>query len=206
MKDHTFIYLAVLFALFVAICPAQDPQAQPLLPVVPSPAQPDDPSFPLVKRRFTDYLYRVAGPPADLGIVAKASVAHAVNHPAGWAQDSDAFGKRLGWWWTENWISETTRFAVSESFRLDSTFHRSPATGVKSRIGHAIRESFVARTRGGRTIVSVPSLAAPYFGAMYSSYAWYPNCPNWKATVKTGSVTLALQPAINLLREFVFKR
>src|SRR6185369_18032032 len=98
----------------------------------------------------------VAGPAAEVGIVAKAGTAEAVDHPAGWGQDSGGFGKRLGWWWAENWMSETTRFAVSESFRLDSTFHRSSATGVRPRIRHALKESFIARTRSGRTIVSVP--------------------------------------------------
>jgi hypothetical protein len=206
MKYHVLIYLAVLYGLFAAAGDAQDTQQSASAPTASSSPHPADASFPKFKRRFTDYLYTVAGPAADLGIAAKAGVAQAVDHPAGWGQGSGAFGKRLGWWWAENWTSETTRFAMSESFRLDTTFHKSSATGIKPRIRHAIRESFIARTRGGHTIVSVPSLAAPYFGAIYSTYAWYPNCPNWKATVKTGSVSLALQPAVNLLREFVFER
>ena len=197
----------IFWGLFSSgVCVAQDSQTQPALPATSASVPPTDASFPTFKRRLLDYAERIAGPAADIGIAAKASVAQAVNHPAGWGQDSGAFGKRLGWWWAENWISETARFAASESFRLDATYHRSTARGVMPRIGHALRESFVTRTRSGRTIISIPSLASPYVGAMYATYAWYPGSPDWKQAVKTGSITLAFQPAVSLLREFVFKR
>ena len=199
--------LIILLGLFSSgVCAAQDSQAQPALPVKSTSAPQTDASFPTFKRRLLDYAERIAGPAADIGIAAKATAAQAANHPAGWGQDSGAFGKRLGWWWAENWISETARFAASESFRLDATYHRSAAGGAGARIRHALKESFVARTRSGRTILSVPSLAAPYVGAMYGAYAWYPGSPDWKQAVKAGSITLAFQPAVSLLREFVFKR
>ena len=205
--QQTTLSLIILWGLFSSgVCVAQDSQTQPALPATSASAPQTDASFPTFKRRLLDYAGRIAGPAADIGIAAKASAAQAVNHPAGWGQDSGAFGKRLGWWWMANGISETARFAASESFRLDATYHRSAASGTGPRIRHALKESFVARTRSGRTILSVPSLAAPYVGAMYGTYAWYPACPDWKQAVKTGSITLAFQPAVSLLREFVFKR
>src|ERR1044071_7904852 len=106
MNHQPTLYLIILLGfLFPAICAAQD--TQPVLPntSLSTPLPPS--SFPTLKHRLIDYAERIAGPAADIGIVAKAGLAQGANLPAGWGQDSAAFGKRLGWWWTENWISET---------------------------------------------------------------------------------------------------
>jgi len=201
------LYPFILIGLFSSgICPAQDSQGQQLFPAPSASTTSAVSPFPKFKHRLLDYADRVAGPAADIGVLAKASVAQAADYPAGWQQDSAGFGKRLGWWWAENLISESARFGASEAFRLDATYHRSTSRSFGPRFRHALKESFVARTQSGRTILSVPSLGAPYLGAMYAAYAWYPGCPTWRQAVKTGSISLAFQPAVSLLREFVFKR
>ena len=206
-NQRVTLYLGILLGLFSSgTCAGQDSQSQPMFPAPSASTRPADSIFPTFKRRLIDYADRVAGPAADIGILAKAGVAQSADHPAGWGEDSGAFGKRLGWWWTENLISESARFAASEAFRLDATYHRSTSHSFGPRFRHALIESFVARTQSGRMILSAPSIGAPYLGAMYATYAWYPGCPNWKQAVKTGSITLAFQPAVSLLREFILKR
>lgn len=197
------IFIGVLSA--VPGC-AQETPEQFALPAASATVAAPSYSFPTFKYRFLDYLDRAAGPVTEVRVALQAGVAQGVDHPDGWGQGADSYGKRYAWWWTENWIAETAKLAANESFHLDGTYHRSSAHSVAPRIRHAIRETFLARTRSGRTIVSVSNLAAPYVAAMYSTYAWYPGHPNWKQGVKTGSISLAIQPGLNLLREFVFKR
>jgi len=160
---------------------------------------------PVFKQRLLDYVDRSAGPVAEGGVALQAAIAQRTGEPEAWGHGGNAYGKRFAWAWSANWIAESTRFAACESFRLDSTFRdRSPA-GVAPRVRRALATAFLARTRSGKVIVSAPSIAAPYAGAFYSVNAWYPGTPTWKQGLKAGSISLAMQPALNLLREFVFK-
>ena len=159
-------------------------------------------SFPSADQRFKQYLTRSFGPRAFLRPALQGALDQRRNEPEEWKQGASGYAKRYASWFVQNAISETTRYGLSEAFRVEQKFHKCECTGFLPRLGHAVKESFVARTPRGREIPSVPSFVAPYAGSMVAVYTWYPGARQWKDSVRTGTLTLGLQPLGSIFREF----
>ena len=159
-------------------------------------------AFPSAGQRVSRYLDRAVGPGAWFSSAARAAVDHAGDEPGEWEQGAEGYGKRFGSRLGLNFLTETTRYGVSESLRLDLGYEPCGCKGFFRRFGHALKETLVARRPNDATVADVSAFVSPYAGAMIGVHSWYPERFSWKDGLRIGTRQLATEPARNLLREF----
>jgi hypothetical protein len=161
--------------------------------------------FPSRHERVRHYIKGVIGPSAFASAAVAAVYNHAYNRPQEWGKSGNALAKRFFSSFGRGAINETVRFGLSETLKLDSSFHKSTRNGFGPRTADAILEAVTSRTRSGRRVVSIPRLTAPY-AAGFASLLWMPKRYGPEYSLRSGSYSLLGSMAFNLAREFIFRK
>lgn len=211
----TFAFLTV-----GAICPAaQTPSPTPEVssPGQPQPLPPGPDVSRLVKRstaytrpdsktRFNRYAKSIFGPVALGKSVVSAGYSTWRNSPEEWGPTWEGFGRRLASGVGKNVIKQTTTFGLDEAFKLDSAFYRSEKKSFGGRLGDALSSTFVARKPDGKKVFGFPRVAGTYTSSIIAAETWYPKRFSYKDGLKNGTISLGLNAAFNVVKEFFLKK
>jgi hypothetical protein len=162
-------------------------------------------TFPSAHERARRYARDLFGPFAFIGAGLTALVNHSYNDPDEWGKSGSGFAKRYASAYGASAINETTKYGLSEAFKLDSGFYRSTRTGFTARAGDAIIQSFTSRTRTGKRVLSVPRLAGDFAGAMVP-LVWMPKRLGLTDGLRAGGYSILGSIGTNLFQEFILKK
>jgi hypothetical protein len=127
------------------------------------------------------------------------------NSPEEWGDNWEGFGRRLASGLGKNVIKQTTIYGLDEALRVDSHYYRSKKKDVGSRVANALISPVTARNREGKRVVGVPRLVGTYGSSIIAYETWYPSRYDWKDGVRSGTISLGINAAFNLFKEFVWK-
>ena len=195
---------------------AQDPVASPTPPIVGEPSRfPDslmriksNPAYvrPNAETRRKRFIKSTVGPLALGKRVASAGISTWRNSPEEWGPGWEGFGRRVASGLGKNAIKQTTKFGLDEAFKLDSHFYRSKNKSVKARIRNALISPVTARNAEGKRVFGLPNIAATYGSRIIAYETWYPDRYGWKKGLRSGTISLGVNAAFNLFKEFVWKK
>ena len=219
MKQIFLIGILVIFATSVA---GQQPAPTPVPAASPSVTSRDsDPApagqvtvlqqqnwyvRPDAETRRKRYIKSMVGPVAIGKRILSAGISTWKNSPEEWGTKWEGFGRRVASGFAKNAIKQTTTFALDETFKLDSRFYRSNNKRVGSRIRNALISPVTARDKNGKRVFGFPNLAGTYGSRIIAYEAWYPERYGWKKAVRSGTISLGMNAAFNLFKEFVWKK
>lgn len=159
--------------------------------------------FPTAGERFRGYAKWAFGPGPITIAGVQAGIWQNGNKPPEWQQGGEGYARRFASAWGERFIADTARYGLGEALHQDVTYHKCACRGFFPRAGHALKETYIARTSTGRAVPSIPVFAGAYAGSMTAVYGWYPNRFGWKDGVRLGSSNLISRPVLMLVREFL---
>jgi len=162
--------------------------------------------FPTGRQRLNRYAWATFGPLSLIGVGVAAGIDQGQNSPPEWKQGASGYGKRFASRLGQHAIEQTTSYALSEAFRLDTGFEKSQRHGFSARLGDALIQNVTSRTRTGNRIISAPRLAGVYVGGLVPALTWYPSRFSYKDGLREGTYSLASGFGVNVLREFIFHR
>ncbi len=160
---------------------------------------------PTGKKRFKRYVNSVIGPVSLALNAANAGIATATNTPEEWGKNWEGFGRRFASNFGRGAIKQTTIYGLDEAFKLDSRFYRSQKKDFSSRMKNALLSTVSARKSDGKRVFGFPRIAGTYASHIIAFEAWYPNRYNYKDGFRTGTISLGVNAAVNVLREFIIK-
>jgi hypothetical protein len=178
--------------------------------------------FPDREERAHAYVYDLIGPRAFLApaITAGLNQIHPLKvgypadgfpgpglHPAygtvpEWGEGFGGYSKRYADSFGQGLINTTSRYALGEILREDVTYHRCACSGAGRRAVHALAQAFVAHTRSGRAVPSIPALVSPFAASEIAVTAWYPSRFNSSDTLRISIPQFVGVPVKNLVAEF----
>jgi hypothetical protein len=160
---------------------------------------------PDANQRFKRYVNRMFGP-VSLGTkVLSAGYSTATNSPEEWGGTWKGFGKRFASSVGKSIIKESTMYTMDEAFKLDSAFYRSQKRDFKSKVSNAVLSTFTARKPDGKRVVGFPRLVGTYTASIVAAETWYPDRYSYKDGLKSGTISLGINVAVNLFKEFLKK-
>ena len=162
--------------------------------------------FPTERQRLNRYLWETFGPLTLVGVAVAAGYDQGQNNPPEWKKGGSGYGKRFASRMGQYAIEQTTSYALSEAFRLDTGFEKSQRHEFSERLGDALIQNVTSRTRSGKRIISAPRLVGVYVGGLVPALTWYPSRFSYKDGLREGTYSLAAGFAVNVLREFIFHR
>lgn len=169
-------------------------------------SQTDDYVRPGSKTRFKRYIKSMVGPMA-LGVdVFRAGWSTWRNSPEEWGDHWNGFGRRVASSFGKSVISNTIEYGLDESFRLDSHYYRSKDKSIRARVGNALISPVTARDKDGSRVFGFPHVAGVYTAHVVAIKSWYPNRYTWKDGLKSGTYSLGLEAAFNLVKEFIWNK
>ena len=158
------------------------------------------------KTRFKRYVNGMFGPVALGKSVASAGFSTWRNSPEEWGNHWDGFGRRLASSVGKNIIKSTVTYGLDESFKLDSHYYRSTKKDFGSKLSNALLSTVTARNKNGKRVFGFPRIAGTYSSNIIAAETWFPSRFDWKDGVKSGTVSLGLNAAFNVIKEFVLKK
>lgn len=161
---------------------------------------------PSSKTRFKRYVNDAVGPFALAGQIAGAGFSTWINSPQEWGEKWEGFGRRVASNVGTNIIRQTAIYGLDEAFKLDSHFYRSEKRDIGSRLRNALISPVTARNRNGKRIIGLPRIAGTYGAAIIAVEAWYPGRYDYREGLKNGTISLGVNAAFNLFKEFIFKK
>jgi hypothetical protein len=177
----------------------KDDDSKPVKPTPPDYRRPDK------KTRQKNYFKSIFGPLALAKTVAGAGYGTWRNSPEEWGGQWEGFGRRVASGFGKNAIKQTTIYALDESFKLDSKFYRSKKRDFGSKVKNALISPFTARTESGKRVFGFPRIVGTYTASIVAAEAWYPKRYNYKDGLKSGTISLGINAAFNLFKEFIKK-
>jgi hypothetical protein len=127
------------------------------------------------------------------------------NSPEEWGDRWEGFGRRFASGMGKNVIKNTVSYGLDESFKLDSHYYRSQNKSVGAKVKNALISPVTARDKNGRRVFGFPRIAGTYTAAIVAAETWYPARYSYKDGLKSGTISLGLNAAFNLVKEFVWK-
>ena len=153
-------------------------------------------------KRLKRFVNSVIGPVTLARSAARAGISTATNSPEEWGKDAEGFGRRFASNLGSNAIKQGTIFAIDESLKIDSRFYKSGKKDFGSKVKNAFLSTVTARNKRGKRVFGVSRVVGTYSAAVISREAWYPKRFNYKDGLKSGSISLGVNAAVNLIREF----
>jgi len=161
---------------------------------------------PSAKTRFNRYLGSMFGPVALGKRVLSAGWSTWRNSPEEWGPHWEGFGKRFASGTGKTIIKSTVQYGLEEAFKLDSHYYRSKNTSVGARVKNALISPVTARDVNGRRVFGFPRIIGTYTGSIVAAETWYPDRYDWKNGVRSGTISLGMNAAFNLVKEFIWKK
>jgi hypothetical protein len=153
---------------------------------------------------FKRYLADTVGPYPLAMAVFTAAIHQGTDNPPEWHQGFSALSKRFGSNMGITAVGNTTRYGLATLLDVDTSYHRCQCAGVPRRVAHAAFSALIARKRsGGKSVFSVPGLAAPYAATMTATYAWYPSRYGARDALRMGNYNLLGTVGSNIAFEFI---
>ena len=194
------LFVFALFAVSISV------SAQAPTPTLSSTASSGTYVRPDAATRRSRYLKSIVGPESLLKITASAGFSTATNSPEEWGPQWKGFGKRVASNFGKELISNSVRYGLDEALTLDSQFYRSENRSTGARLKNALISVVTARNQTGKRVIGVPRLVGTYTANMIAAEAWYPGRYSYKDGLKSGTISLGLNAAFNLVREFILKK
>ncbi len=161
--------------------------------------------FPTREERAKRYAKSMFGPSALLRSAASAGINQWQDSPEEWEQGMSGYGKRFASSFGRNAIQQTVIYGLDSALGWDTGFRRSPSKEFGARLKHALLENITSRKRSGKRVISVPRLTGVYISGVISREAWYPERYDYKDGLRSGTNSLLIGFALNVVREFVVK-
>lgn len=160
---------------------------------------------PTQRTKVSNYLFDAFGPYPIAGAALAAGVNQWTNSVPEWRQGVEGYSKRFGSDFGISAFSTTTRYGLGQAFREDTLYYRCECNGLFPRLRHAVISTLTGRQgEDGHRVFSVPSLVAPYAGAMTAVYGWYPNRYGAKDAFRMGNYTMLWSAGANIGLEFFY--
>ena len=179
-------------------------------------------AFPARGERGRSYMVDLLGPGAFFAAIFQSGVDQAQSlktgypgdgylaagqHPAHgavpeWGEGFNGYTKRYASRFGMGLVGTTSRYGLGEVLREDVTYHPCQCSGVFPRAYHALTQSMVARTRGGKSVPSLPALASPFIAAEVATAAWYPARYTVSDALRTSAPLYYGLAIKNLVKEF----
>ena len=157
------------------------------------------------KERFQDYRSATLSPWAVVMPAFGAGLGQLRNYPPEWNQGAEGFGKRVASAYGESVVEDTISFGVATFDHEDLRYPLSsyPKNAILKRAGHTIAYTFVPKKEGGGRRFGWSRFIGAY-GSGFIANTWYPaQHSDVHNALTLGSMSLAGDLAINLLKEFV---
>lgn len=194
--------LLLLLAAFSLPALAQNPCNPDPASASPAAASPPCLAPLTAKGRLREYLHDTVGPETLTSLAAGAGIAHARNHPSAWEQGMAGYGRRYGSRFGKHLVDHTIRLAVESARGEDSRYFPSPRRETWSRIGHAVRQTFLARTEDGKQTIAVGRLAGTLGGGLVSR-SWHPKGhDSFVDGLQSGGISFGFDVGMNVFHEF----
>ncbi len=200
IKAVTLIFILASSAAMAAQSP--DPTPTPDL----KPADSGTYVRPNANTRFKRYVNGMFGPMALAKNAAIAGVGTWRNSPEEWGDKWEGFGRRFASGVGTGVIKRTTTYGLDEALKLDSHYYRSRKKDAGSKVRNALLGPVTARTKDGKRTLGIPRLVGTYTGSIVSREVWYPARYDWKDGIKSGTISLGMSAAFNLVKEFIWKK
>jgi hypothetical protein len=157
-------------------------------------------------KRFKRYVNSMFGPTAWGKRVASAGISTWRNSPEEWEPTWKGFGKRVASSTGKSVIKNSVQFGLDEALKLDSHFYRSSNKSVGARLRNALISPVTARNKDGRRVFGFPRVIGTYSAGVVAAETWYPDRYSWKNGVRSGTISLGMNAAFNLVKEFIWKK
>jgi hypothetical protein len=155
--------------------------------------------------RLKKYVRRTFGAYAFAGYALSAGVSQLTDTPEEWENNFKGYARRFGSAFGKSAIKNTTIYGLDEALKLDSNFYRSGSKKFGDRFKNAVLSTFTARTSSGKRVFGAPRIIGIYASNVIAAEAWYPPRYDYKDGLRTGTFSLGVDVAFNLLREFIRK-
>lgn len=188
---------------FVPDAPADHRDLPPMPTAGATPSNAPLYAFPDWKQQLHNYLDSTFGPVALVRSAIGAGIDQGKPAPPEWDAGAEGFGERYGFRLGMGVIAETTKYSAGALLREDVAYHKCSCSAFVARTAHALVSPFTARMRTGRTVLSLPSIGAPYAGSFAAVSAWYPARYEPEDAARLGTFSFTLSMGANLVREFV---
>jgi hypothetical protein len=157
------------------------------------------------KERFQDYRSATFSPWAVVMPAFGAGLSQWRNYPPEWNQGTEGFGKRVASAYGGSVLEDTISFGVATFDHEDLRYPLStyPKNAFLKRAGHTLSYTFIPKKEGGGRSFGWSRLIGAY-GSGFIANTWYPaQHSDVHNAVVLGSMNLAGDLAINLLKEFI---
>lgn len=158
------------------------------------------------EKRFNRYVKGTVGPFALAKLALRAGYGTWRNQPEEWGDRWEGFGRRVASGFGENVISNTTTYALDEALKLDSNYYYSHKKDFKSKLTNAILSPVTARNKNGKRVFGVPNIAGIYAAHVISKEVWFPGRFDYTDGLRSGTISLGINAAFNIFKEFVLKK
>jgi hypothetical protein len=149
------------------------------------------------------YVWSTLGPPGAIGAAFVGGFDQWRGYPPEWGGGMSGYSKRWASEYAAAAIGNTTKYGVARLMHQDPSFTRCQCTGFGPRLRHTLKSPFVARTRGGRQVFSVATVAAQVAEHVIPASVWYPEGRVMSDGVALAVVGVVSKMGVNLIREFV---
>ena len=157
------------------------------------------------KTRQKNYFKSLFGPVALAKTVVSAGISTARNSPEEWGGQWEGFGRRIASGFGKNAIKQTVVYGLDESFKIDSKFYRSKKRDFGSKVKNALISPFTARSESGKRVFGLSRVVGTYTSSIIAAETWYPKRYGYKNGLRSGTISLGLNAAFNLFKEFIKK-
>jgi|GEM_PF-4720294 len=161
---------------------------------------------PNARTRAKRYAESMFGPFAVARIVGGAAFSTWTDSPKEWKRSWNGFGRRVASNFGTSVIGNSVQFGMDEVLKVDSSCYRSQKRDMGSRIKNALLTTVTARRSDGRRVFGAPRIVGAYTSNIIAAEVWYPKRYGVGEGLKNGSITLGLNAAFNVVREFFLKK
>jgi hypothetical protein len=149
------------------------------------------------------YVWSTLGPPGVIGATFVSSFEQWRSYPPEWGYGASGFSKRWASQYAAAAIGNTTKYAVARMMHQDPSFTRCQCAGFGRRFRYALTSPFTARTRDGRRVFSVATIAAQVAEHVVPAVTWYPPGRVMSDGVGLAAAGVLSKMGVNVVREFV---
>lgn len=157
------------------------------------------------KTRFKRYVKSMFGPVALGKNVVSAGYGTWLNSPEEWGDKWEGFGRRFASSVGKGVIKNTTAYALDEAFKLDSSYYRSKNKSVGAKLKNALISPVTARNKEGKRVFGFPRVIGTYTASIVAAETWYPSRFDYKDGLRSGTISLGMNAAFNVVKEFIWK-
>ncbi len=158
------------------------------------------------RAKFNRYVKSLYDPLSILASLSGAGISQARDTIPEWGQGYAGYGRRSASGYGKHVVRQSIEFGIGGLLHYDPRYFASQRGGIWPRTLHAVSQTFRCKDDSGRWQPSYPNLAGA-LGAGLVSRSWHPERHRRiEDILRSGAISLALDAAGNVIREFWRKR